>query len=159
MKPRIFSSVRTGASSRSIMLLTLQLICAVMILGASARSAFGFALDGPVVAYQTVPLGYGRIEETPSPFGGWTVFDAFVDWTYTPHNIGEGYRWNIPILYYTYDASFLDYFGSNGVHAVDSAIGIMNALPRASEMDINDFPPDEARINYTAAAFHLYDLK
>ena len=38
-----------------------------------------------------------------------------------PKNIGEEYRRNTPVMYYTFDANFLDYFGSNGVAAVDSA--------------------------------------
>ena len=34
------------------------------------------------------------------------------------NNLGEEYRWNSPIVTYTYDESFLSYFGSNGVVAV-----------------------------------------
>lgn len=158
MKPTTFSlkpkTMRNNPTMR-----ILRLVCAVLMLGTISRSAFGFALVGPIEAYQTVALGYNRIEEIPSPSGGWATFNNFTEWTSTPHNIGEGYRWNIPVLYYTYDASFLGYFGSNGVQAVDSAVAILNAVPPASQVDINDYPLDEARINYTAAALHLYDLK
>jgi hypothetical protein len=162
MKPINFSS-GAEAMSRSNMLRIVQLICVMMLLGASARSAFGFSMVGPPEAYQTgtgtsgTGLGYDRTEEFDYPFTFYT--SHFVDWQAAPKNIGEGYRWNIPILYYTFDATFLDYFGGNGVHAVDSAIKIFNDLPPASQMDINDFPPDEARFNYTAAALHLFDLK
>ena len=31
-----------------------------------------------------------------------------------PMNLDEGYRWNVPVLTYGFDASFLEYFGSNG---------------------------------------------
>ena len=38
------------------------------------------------------------------------------------NNIGEEYRWNTPLLTYAYDESFLNYFGSNGVVAIENAI-------------------------------------
>ena len=31
------------------------------------------------------------------------------------NNLAEEYRWNSPVLTYSYDESFLNYFGSNGV--------------------------------------------
>jgi hypothetical protein len=43
-----------------------------------------------------------------------------------PKNIGEEYRRNTPVMYYACDANFLDYFGSNGMAAVDGAFAIMN---------------------------------
>jgi len=39
-----------------------------------------------------------------------------------PMNFNEGYRWNIPVITYGFERSFLDYFGSNGVAAVDAAV-------------------------------------
>src|SRR6267142_394200 len=102
MKPTIFLSVRAEAMSRLIMLRIVQLICVVMMLGAGARSAFGFALVGPPEAYQAgtgintgIGLGYDRTEEFDYPATFYTQF--FVDWRAAPKNIGEGYRWNIPI--------------------------------------------------------------
>ena len=38
------------------------------------------------------------------------------------NNLGEEYRWNSPVLTYSYDETFLNYFGSNGVVAVEKAI-------------------------------------
>ena len=32
-----------------------------------------------------------------------------------PKNLGEEYRRNMPVMYYAFDANFLDFFGSNGV--------------------------------------------
>ena len=55
-------------------------------------------------------------------------------------NIGQGYRWNVPVVTYAYDQSFLDFFGTNGAAAVDSAIQILNALPPASTLDPNAYP-------------------
>ena len=48
------------------------------------------------------------------------------------NNLGEEYRWNSPVITYTYDESFLNYFGSNGVVAIEKAMGILNAIPPAS---------------------------
>src|SRR5674476_506752 len=76
-----------------------------------------------------------------------------------PMNIGEGYRWNVPVVTYGFDRSFLDYFGSNGVAAVEGAIGILNALPPASSIELTNYPLGVWRINHTAQASHLFDLK
>lgn len=158
MKPPTFSQVQPELMSGFSIVRILRFLFTTLLLMASVHAASAFSLIGPKIAYQADNLGYDRITDIPYPSGPWTIYDT-PEWTYAPHNIGEGYRWNIPVLYYTYDSSFLGYFGSNGVHAVDSAVAILNALPPASQIDINDFPPDEARFNYTAAALHLYDLK
>tara|TARA_B100000674_G_scaffold303610_1_gene252152 strand:+ start:2460 stop:4586 length:2127 start_codon:yes stop_codon:yes gene_type:complete len=60
------------------------------------------------------------------------------------NNIGEEYRWNSPVITYTYDESFLNYFGSNGVVAVEKAIQLLNAIPPASNIKTN-FPPQNLR--------------
>jgi hypothetical protein len=161
MKPNTFPIVKPEATRG--MTRTLQIICATLMLAAGTRSALAFSMVGPPEPFQTgtgtsgTGLGYDRTEEFNYPFTFYTSF--FPDWQAAPKNLGEGYRWNIPILYYTYDSTFLNYFGAHGERAVDSAFRILNDLPPASQMDINDFPLDEIRFNYTAAALHLYDLK
>ena len=62
------------------------------------------------------------------------------------NNLGEEYRWNSPVITYTYDESFLNYFGSNGVVAVEKAMGILNAIPPASTIRTN-YPPANATEN------------
>jgi hypothetical protein len=76
-----------------------------------------------------------------------------------PMDIGQGYRWNVPVVTYGFDQSFLDYFGSNGVAAVEGAIQILNDLPPASAIVLTNFPTDTARYNYTASALDFFDLK
>ena len=73
----------------------------------------------------------------------------------------EAYRWNVPLLTYAYDSTFLQYFGSNGVNAVEEAIAILNALPPASRMSasLSEFPLDTKAENQTAASLGLRDLK
>ena len=62
------------------------------------------------------------------------------------NNLGEEYRWNSPVLTYSYDESFLNYFGSNGVVAVEKAIEILNSIPPASSIKTN-YPPSSSGEN------------
>ena len=62
------------------------------------------------------------------------------------NNLGEEYRWNSPVLTYSYDESFLNYFGSNGVVAVDKAFDILNSIPPASSIK-TDYPPSSSGEN------------
>lgn len=76
-----------------------------------------------------------------------------------PMDIGSGYRWNVPVVTYGFDQSFLDYFGTDGVAAVESAIQILNDLPPASQIVLTNYPFDSQQVNYTAQAQNLSDLK
>jgi hypothetical protein len=76
-----------------------------------------------------------------------------------PMNIGEGYRWNVPVITYGFERSFLDYFGSNGVAAVEGAIQILNQLPPVSLIYLDNYPTNAWRVNYRAEALSLLDLK
>ena len=62
------------------------------------------------------------------------------------NNLGEEYRWNSPVLTYSYDESFLNYFGSNGVVAVEKAMDILNSIPPASSIKTN-YPPSSSGEN------------
>ena len=76
-----------------------------------------------------------------------------------PMNIDEGYRWNVPVVTYGFDASFLQYFESNGVAAVEGAIDLFNNLPLASQLDPASYPTRVIRVNSQAASQGLIDLK
>ncbi len=76
-----------------------------------------------------------------------------------PMDIGDGYRWSVPVVTYGFDESFLDYFGTNGVAAVEGAIQILNDLPPASDIVLTNYPTQAQQINYVAQAQNLYDLK
>ena len=58
------------------------------------------------------------------------------------NNIGEEYRWNTPLLTYAYDESFLNYFGQNGVDAIEEAMAMLNAIPPVSTISTN-YPPSD----------------
>src|SRR5205809_969698 len=105
------------------------------------RSASGFSLMGPFnEAFQVPVIGYAL----PGDIG-------------TPRNIGEEYRWTTPTNYYAFGQSFLDYFGSNGVVAVEQAIALLNGVGNISSYssDLSEAPLEGRRINYRAAALHL----
>jgi hypothetical protein len=76
-----------------------------------------------------------------------------------PMNLGAEYRWNVPVVTYAFDPSFVNFFGSNGVAAVNSAIQILNNLPAASQLDPGTYPIDTTGVNYQAQAEGLIDLK
>lgn len=78
-----------------------------------------------------------------------------------PKNLGEEYRRNTPVVYYTYDANFLDYFGSNGVVAVDDAMAILNTLTNVDSYStsLSEFSLETRHQNYQAQALGLFDLK
>ena len=111
------------------------------------QSASAFSFYGPPEVWQTGALGY----------------DGAIHYQDAPHNIGEEYRWNVPILYYTCDQSFLDFFGTKGQTEIDAAMAMINA-PLANGVsswsaDLSEFPLEATQINYTAQALHLYDIR
>ncbi len=73
----------------------------------------------------------------------------------------EAYRWNVPVITYAFDLTFLQYFGPQGVSAVEEAFAILNALPPVSQMSptLSEFALDTKGQNGTAAAMGLTDLK
>jgi hypothetical protein len=111
-------------------------------------SAHAFSTGGPIGnltdAWQVHDLGY-----------------ALAGDLLAPKNIGEDYRRNTPVLYYAFDENFLDYFGSNGVWAVDQAFAILNNLTNVSSYraDLSEIPLEAKRLNQTAGALNLIDLK
>ena len=74
-------------------------------------------------------------------------------------NIGEGYRWNIPLVTYGFDQTFTDFFGPNGVAAVESAVQILNDLPPASRLNLTNYSLGATRNNPLAQQVGLIDLK
>ena len=92
----------------------------LILLGLMASHADAFVLVGPTDA--------GALENTL----GWgapnqAVFSAnLVDDMGTPKRIDEFYRWNTPNLTYGFDASFVQFFGEQGITAVTDAMNVLN---------------------------------
>lgn len=121
------------------------------------QGAWAYVPSGPVGnggdSWQTPSIGYG--------------LDGDVN---APKNIGEEYRRNIPVMFYSYNANFLDFFGSNGVVAVDSAFslvnnaftnnpsGLTNGLDGYSA-NLQEFADNAQSLNFEAQALGLTDLK
>ncbi len=128
------------------MLRPLKTVLLISWLAAGIEGAKAFSLLGPYDTWQVQTIGYNL------PFGA----DSG-----GPMNLGEEYRWNTPKVTYGYDQSFLDYFGSDGVAAVEKAIKLLNDLPAVSQMspDLSEFLVDTRRYNYQASALGLFDLK
>lgn len=78
-----------------------------------------------------------------------------------PKNLGDEYRWHSAVFTYALDLGFVNYFGSDGIRAVDAAFQILNSLPPASQMSelLSEFPNDTRRFNGTASALGVADLK
>ena len=79
-----------------------------------------------------------------------------------PKNLGEAYRRNVQTYYYACDANFLNFFGSNGVVAIDQAFTIMNnCLTNVDGYSsaLTEFPLTSQSLNYDASALSLSDLK
>jgi hypothetical protein len=68
------------------------------LLTASTIESSAFALLGPIQPWMQMTNGVISSDD----IGG-------------PMYISNGYRWNVPVITYGFDQSFLDYFGSNGV--------------------------------------------
>ena len=73
--------------------------------------------------------------------------------------IGNEYRWNLPVMTYGFHPSFVKTLGTNGVAAVEAAIQILNDLPPASAINIGLYPQTSKRQNFPAAVMRLLDLK
>lgn len=107
--------------------------------------AGGFALLGPVnETFQIQTIAYGL----PGDIGA-------------PKNLAEEYRWNKPVLYYSCDDNFINYFGGLGMTAIDSAFAVYNQLTNVSaySLELNEFPLETMRVNYQAEALQLVDIK
>ena len=129
------------------MSLSKKLAC-LAVLALSGQLSWGFSLLGPNnETYQVPEIGYNPLPRDPLLIA--------------PKNLGEEYRRNMPVLYYAYDANFLDYFGSNGVAAIDSAVAILNGITNVSKFspDLSEFPTQVTRENYVAQTLSILDLK
>jgi len=114
----------------------------------TAACAMGSSFLGPNnEAYQITENGYNpnRIDALPTG----------------PKNLGEEYRRVTPIIYYSFDQNFIDYFGTNGMDAIDKAFAVYNGMTNVSSysQSLLEFPMEAQRVNYQAQALFLTDLK
>jgi hypothetical protein len=75
-----------------------------------------------------------------------------------PMKLGEGYRWNVPVVTYAFDQSFIDCFCTNAIGAVEQAVQRLNDLPGASRIVLTNFAVETSWENYRAmvgSTFHM----
>jgi hypothetical protein len=79
-----------------------------------------------------------------------------------------GFRWNLPVITYAFDQSFINYFGAEGMRAVNEAMTVFNDLPPVSQISHDGFsffvngeivPTRSTLVNQDAAELGLIDLK
>lgn len=120
----------------------------VLLLASGLQSSWAYSLAGPVGnggdAWQSPVIGYGP----PTSLVG-------------PKNIGEEYRRNTPVLYWTFDQSFYDFFGTNGANALRSTFAVLNSLTNVDNYSpqLSEFPLETRHINFTAQTLGLFDVK
>src|SRR3954452_11619014 len=85
--------------------LTLRSLALAICLWAIQTRLFAFSLVGPYTPWMSPELGYHK----EGDMGG-------------PMDIGEGYRWNVPLITYGFDQEFSEYFGDRGISAVEEAV-------------------------------------
>jgi hypothetical protein len=112
---------------------------------AFAPTQNAFSLLGPNAPWQTTAIGYTA--PVPGSLGG------------APMNLDEEYRWNVPSVHYGFTADFLNFFGVRGTEEIEKAIAILNNLPPADTLNIDDYPLESLRMNHRAQAVGILDLK
>lgn len=158
--PQVITGSCCCASEMCMTRLIKQFLC-VGGLVLSLQSAWGFALLGPTAngpdSWQVAPIGYSLINTLIITPGG----PVFLQDLGSPKNLAEEYRRNAPVFYYAFDSSFADYFGTNGMAAVDGAFAIMNSISNVDNYStgLSEFPLESQQFNYTAQALGLTDVK
>jgi hypothetical protein len=140
------------------MLQLIKKISWIFLLAFGLQTSWAFSLLGPLPGYPGLPPLFGDAWQV-TVIGYGPTFSADLG---GPKNIGEGYRRNAQTYYYACNANFLNFFGSNGVYAVDQAFTIMNN--RLTNVDayssaLAEFPLNSQAFNYEASALGLLDLK
>lgn len=133
------------------MLQSIKRLAFAVALLLTASKGMAFSLLGPYDAWQNAGLGYNPLN---SDIGG-------------PKNLTEEFRWTIPVVTYGFDDNFINYFGTNGVKAVEGAFKILNDLtitPSASAINADpsklaNLPTSTMRENSTASGLNLIDLR
>jgi hypothetical protein len=144
-----------------------KILIALGFVLAAVQVASAFTLLGPLETWQTANLSYGvRYWYSPN-------IATYNQAPTTPGNVpyiepcgtkdfGAGSRMNVPIITYGFDATFIEYYGTAGMQAVDAAFDLLNKLPKVSNAsaDLSEFiTQGNQQKNYTAQALSMLDLK
>jgi len=107
-------------ASRWLLRKSRRIVCVCLLIGTVCASS-GFVLTGPPQVSELNPtIGNAQYNNNLGPAGGGTFgFGG-------PKDIKRFFRWNIPYLVYSFDASFINYFGFEGMNAVHDAFRVLN---------------------------------
>jgi hypothetical protein len=100
-----------------------RILASGILLFLTVGLARGFVMIGPVPADEVVTAAGGANPSSPAAAG---ISLNITDDLGGPKEIDRFYRWNVPDLTYSFDDSFVRYFGLEGVNAVNDAVGVMN---------------------------------
>ena len=135
----------------------LKALLTVAALFVGGSNVFGFVMIGPVMAAEQ-QSGNGISFNITDDLGG-------------PKDIKNFYRWNKPYLTYSFDTSFVQYFGIDGMEAVNEAFEVINDFFEPKDKSYSgvsgmDFARDgflsnynTAWVNTTAQNQQIIDLK
>ena len=135
----------------------LKALLTVAALFVGGSNVFGFVMIGPVMAAEQ-QSGNGISFNITDDLGG-------------PKDIKNFYRWNKPYLTYSFDTSFVQYFGIDGMESVHEAFGVINDFFEPKDKSYSgvsgmDFARDgflsnynTAWVNTTAQNQQIIDLK
>ena len=146
----------------------IKIFLCIALLGASSPVVWGYVPIEPVGSapdtWQTPANGFNP--DTTLPYGIGSPLNT------GPANFGEEYRPNSQVWVYSVDAPFLDFFGSNGVVAVDNTFTILNNsfcytnAIATNGLGVDGFSPSLSEMpdysqhrNTTAYGLGLTDLK
>ena len=139
-------------------------ILVLLVIALAVRPARAFSLLAPLPAaggeaWQTVNNGYGTA-------GGDLAGVA---------NLTKEYRWNQSRITYGFDSSYINYFGTNGIAAIEAAFAVFNDVFKTDistlSQELNEYPLEDAvtgatttfrdsrKVNHTALALNLFDIK
>jgi hypothetical protein len=136
---------------RRVMIRFGTFLLGLMVWLACAGTSQGFSLLGPIQDWQVEAIGY----DLDGDIGG-------------PVRPNEGYRWNLPVITYAVDQSFVNYFGIEGIRAIDQAMKVFNDLPPMNRIETDGFsffvngeivPTRTTLVNPEAAELGLLDVK
>jgi len=144
------------------------------LLASCSQTVLAFSLLGPDSTYTPQPQGdLWQVPDltysTPNGNAPYIIVDTA---PFGPKNLGEGYRRNTPVMYYTFDASFGNWFGSNGEFAVQQAFDMVNNAFTTNNITglltngvdsytalLSEFPLNSQSENYSANVLGLADVK
>jgi hypothetical protein len=119
---------------------------AMLVLG--RESARAFSLGGPIAngpdSWQTLEIGYNVPGDLTAP-----------------KQAGNEFRRVTPIMYYAFNVNYLNYFGLEGVKALDKAFALFNGVTNVDLYTSNlvEFPDAAQRVNMRAVSLELTDVK